>query len=55
MSAIQSVREVAASAGFSAVYELTCADGTISCVPMDTNNRDYVAIQAWIAAGGTLT
>jgi len=55
MRNIQSVKDVTASSGFAAVYEVTYADGTVSCVPMDTNNRDYVAIQAWIAAGGTLT
>jgi hypothetical protein len=36
-------------------YTVTLADGTIMSVPKDPENADYVRVQAWSAAGGTLT
>ena len=35
-------------------YKLVCLDGTIKSVPLDTANKDYQAIQEWIADGGTV-
>ena len=35
-------------------YKLVCLDGTIKSVPLDTANKDYQAIQKWIADGGTV-
>jgi hypothetical protein len=31
------------------------ADGVTMCVPIDTANTDYQAIQAWVADGNTIT
>ncbi len=33
-------------------YKVTYNDGKISFVPLDTANKDYQAIQKWIAEGG---
>ena len=35
-------------------YKMTLSDGTIWYVPLDENNKDYQAIQEWIADGGTV-
>jgi len=35
-------------------YKMTLSNGTITTVPLDEANRDYQAIQEWIAAGNTV-
>jgi len=35
-------------------YKVTLNDNTIIYVPLDEANRDYQAIQTWIADGGTV-
>lgn len=35
--------------------KVTLADGTVLIVPQDSLNMDYVHLQAWVAAGGTIT
>jgi hypothetical protein len=35
-------------------YKMTLIDGKIWFVPLDEANRDYQAIQEWIADGGTV-
>jgi len=35
-------------------FKVTKEDGTIMFVPNDTANKDYQAIQEWIADGGTV-
>jgi hypothetical protein len=37
------------------IYEVTLGDGTLLWVPQDPLNSDYVRVQAWVAAGGTIT
>jgi hypothetical protein len=34
--------------------EVTLANGTVLWVPKDASNTDYAAVQAWVAAGGTI-
>jgi hypothetical protein len=36
-------------------YRITYADGTVSFLCADPKNTDYVKLQAWVAAGGTVT
>ena len=36
------------------VYQVTYVDGGITFVPVNQQNRDYVAVQAWVAAGGVI-
>ena len=33
-------------------YKVTYDNGIISYVPLDSSNKDYQAIQKWIAEGG---
>ena len=35
-------------------YEMRLTDGRILNVPLDPANKDYQAIQEWIADGGTV-
>jgi len=35
-------------------YKLTKTDGTVWSVPLDEANKDYQAIQEWIAEGNTV-
>tara|TARA_E500000305_G_scaffold89427_1_gene76451 strand:- start:200 stop:376 length:177 start_codon:yes stop_codon:yes gene_type:complete len=35
-------------------YKVIFSDGKISNVPLDEANKDYQAIQEWIADGGTV-
>jgi len=35
-------------------YKVTLNDNTILYVPLDEANKDYQAIQEWIADGGTV-
>ena len=35
-------------------YKLTLTNGTVMSVPLDDKNRHYIAIQEWIADGGTV-
>lgn len=35
--------------------EVTLADGEVRWVPKDAANADYIAVQAWIVAGGSVT
>ena len=35
-------------------YEITTIDSTKISVPLDENNRDYQAIQEWVADGNTI-
>ena len=35
-------------------YQVTYSDGSIWSVPLDPANKDYQAIQEWIADGGTV-
>ena len=35
-------------------FKVTKQDGTIMFVPIDEANKDYQAIQEWIADGGTV-
>lgn len=36
-------------------YKMTLSNGEIGDVPLDETNRDYVAIQEWIADGNTVS
>jgi hypothetical protein len=36
-------------------YTVTLSTGLIQYVPKDPLNADYARVQAWIAAGGTIT
>ena len=36
-------------------YKVIQTDGTVSSVPFDTANKDYDAVQEWIADGNTVT
>lgn len=47
---IQTVENADAS-----TYKVTLADGTILWVPKDPMNADYVRVEAWVAAGGTIS
>jgi hypothetical protein len=40
---------------FSGCYAVTLSSGTILIVPLDPLNMDYVRVQAWVAASGTIT
>jgi hypothetical protein len=46
---------IQAVADKSNVYEVTLVDGTVLWVPKDPLNMDYVRVQKWAAAGGTIT
>ena len=35
-------------------YEITLSNGRVWSVPLDEANTDYIAIQEWIADGGTV-
>ena len=35
-------------------YRVTYDNGIVSSVPLDEANKDYQAIQTWIADGGTV-
>jgi hypothetical protein len=35
-------------------YEITTIDGTKISVPLDEGNKDYQAIQEWVAEGNTI-
>lgn len=37
------------------VYEVTLSDGTVLWVPQNTQNADYVRVQAWVTAGGLIS
>jgi len=37
------------------IYQVTLNDGTVKWVPKDSRNSDYVLVQQWQAAGGTIT
>ena len=39
---------------FTNTYKVTYSDNTIKSVPLDPANKDYQAIQEWIAAGNTV-
>jgi hypothetical protein len=53
MSTIQSATTVTNLAG-DTVYQVTYSDGTVSFVPLNASNRDYAALQAWVAQGGVI-
>ena len=36
-------------------YKVTLSTGEIWWVPKDPLNKDYVGVEAWIAAGGIVT
>ncbi len=36
------------------VLKVTLADGTIQWVPVNPQNIDYMNVQRWVAAGGTI-
>tara|TARA_R100001463_G_scaffold124950_1_gene182161 strand:+ start:621 stop:794 length:174 start_codon:yes stop_codon:yes gene_type:complete len=35
-------------------YQMTLTNGIISSVPLDEANKDYQAIQEWVADGNTI-
>ena len=35
-------------------YMIVVKDGVTTSVPLDSNNRDYQEIQAWVAEGNTI-
>jgi len=39
---------------FQNIYKVTYSNGVISYVPHKTENKDYQAIQDWIAAGNSV-
>ena len=36
------------------VFKVTLDDGTVQWVPLDPQNKDYVAVQKWEEEGGVI-
>ena len=51
---INTVEKIYNVSNQSNTYKVTYDNGIISFVPLDPANRDYQAIQKWIAEGGVV-
>lgn len=52
---INTVKKTNDNAGnFANEYVVVYTDGTLSAVPLNTDNKDYRQIQAWVNAGNTI-
>jgi len=51
---VEKIYSTGSFVGFSGSFNVVFNTNEVCCVPLDTANRDYQAIQEWIADGGTV-